>query len=161
MKLIVAAPEEVVARVKQYQNGNGFTDQKMAELIGCSRPIYNQTINGKVKVGNTFFYGAVRFLSSVAKVAGGRRSSVVKRQTGETNVAVELDVDGSGKYEMNTSISMLDHLMSQLARHGLFDIKIWATGDDQHHIAEDVAICLGQAFGEALGEKRGISKRSM
>ena len=51
---------------------------------------------------------------------------------------------------------MFDHLLSQLARHGKFDIKIKATGDDQHHVAEDVAICLGQAFGKALGDKRGI-----
>jgi imidazoleglycerol-phosphate dehydratase len=86
----------------------------------------------------------------------GKRESIIKRETGETNVAVGLDIDGSGKYEINTSIKMLDHLLSQLARHGLFDIKLTASGDDQHHIAEDIAICLGQAFREALGEKRGI-----
>ena len=51
---------------------------------------------------------------------------------------------------------MFDHLLSQLAKHGLFDIKLKATGDDIHHVVEDVAICLGRAFGEALGEKRGI-----
>ena len=153
MNLIVASPEEVVERVKQYQDSNGCTDQKMAELIGCSRPIYNQTLNGKIKVGNTFFYGAVRFLSSVAN---GRRTSVVKRETAETNIAVELDVDGSGRYEINTRIDMLDHLLSQLARHGVFDIKLTAAGNDPHHITEDVAICLGQAFRKALGEKRGI-----
>jgi imidazoleglycerol-phosphate dehydratase len=84
------------------------------------------------------------------------RKSIVKRETKETSINVELDIDGSGKCEINTSISMLDHLLSQLARHGKFDIKIKAGGDDQHHVAEDVAICLGKAFGEALGEKRGI-----
>jgi imidazoleglycerol-phosphate dehydratase len=84
------------------------------------------------------------------------RKSIVKRETKETNVSVELDIDGSGQYEINTGIGMLDHLLSQLARHGVFDIKLTATGDDQHHIAEDVAICLGKALGEALGEKRGI-----
>jgi len=153
MNLIVASPEEVVERVKQYQDSNGYTDQKMAELIGCSRPIYNQTLNGKIKVGNTFFYGAVRFLSSVAN---GRRTSVIKRETGETNIAVELNIDGSGRYEINTRIDMLDHMLSQLAKHGVFDIKITASGNDPHHITEDVAICLGQAFRKALGEKRGI-----
>ncbi len=51
---------------------------------------------------------------------------------------------------------MFDHLLSQLAQHGRFDLKVSATGDDQHHLIEDVAICLGKAFGEALGEKRGI-----
>ena len=84
------------------------------------------------------------------------RTSVIKRETKETNINLELNIDGSGKWEITTGIKMFDHLLSQLARHGAFDIKITATGNDQHHIAEDVAICLGKAFGEALGEKRGI-----
>ena len=84
------------------------------------------------------------------------RTSVVKRETKETNINLELNIDGSGKWEITTGIKMFDHLLSQLARHGAFDIKIVATGDDQHHISEDVAICLGKAFSEALGEKRGI-----
>ena len=84
------------------------------------------------------------------------RTSVIKRETKEININLELNIDGSGKWEIATGIKMFDHLLSQLARHGAFDIKITATGNDQHHIAEDVAICLGKAFGEALGEKRGI-----
>ena len=84
------------------------------------------------------------------------RRSVVKRETKETNISLELNLDGSGKWEVNTGISMFDHLLAQLAQHGRFDIKISAAGDDQHHLTEDVAICLGRAFGEALGEKRGI-----
>ena len=84
------------------------------------------------------------------------RVSVVKRETKETNISLELNIDGSGQCEINTGITMFDHLLAQLARHGIFDIKISATGDDQHHLVEDVAICLGRAFGEALGEKRGI-----
>jgi imidazoleglycerol-phosphate dehydratase len=84
------------------------------------------------------------------------RKSVIKRETKETNISLELDIDGSGKDEMVTGIRMLDHLLAQLARHGVFDIKISATGDDQHHLVEDVAICLGKALGEALGDKRGI-----
>ena len=84
------------------------------------------------------------------------RQSTVKRGTKETNVSLELNLDGSGKWEINTGISMFDHLLTQLAQHGVFDIKISATSSDQHHLVEDVAICLGKAFGEALGEKRGI-----
>ncbi len=84
------------------------------------------------------------------------RKSAVKRETKETYVSLEIDIDGSGKYETNTGIRMFDHLLAQLARHGRFDIKVTATGDDQHHLVEDVAICLGKAFNEALGEKRGI-----
>ena len=84
------------------------------------------------------------------------RLSTIKRETKETNINVELNIDGSGKWEMNTGIRMFDHLLAQLAQHGVFDIKISATGDDQHHLVEDVAICLGRAFSDALGEKRGI-----
>ncbi|GAI02117.1 unnamed protein product, partial [marine sediment metagenome] len=74
----------------------------------------------------------------------------------ETNISLELNIDGSGKCEVNTGISMFDHLLEQVARHGVFDIKLSATGDDQHHLVEDVAICLGKALGKALGKKRGI-----
>lgn len=84
------------------------------------------------------------------------RAAIVKRETKETNISLELDIDGSGKWQINTGIKMFDHLLSQLAQHGRFDLKISATGDDQHHVIEDVAICFGKAFGEALGEKRGI-----
>jgi imidazoleglycerol-phosphate dehydratase len=81
---------------------------------------------------------------------------MIKRKTRETSINLELNLDGSGKWEIKTGIEMFDHLLSQLARHGVFDIKLSATGSDQHHLIEDVAICLGKAFGEALGEKRGI-----
>ena len=84
------------------------------------------------------------------------RLSIVKRETKETKINLELNVDGRGRWEINTGIGMFDHLLAQLAQHGVFDIKISATGDDQHHLVEDVAICLGRAFSEALGEKQGI-----
>ena len=84
------------------------------------------------------------------------RISIIKRETKETNISLELDIDGGGKWDINTGIRMFDHLLSQLARHGVLDIKISATGNDQHHLVEDVAICLGQALGKALGDKRGI-----
>ena len=84
------------------------------------------------------------------------RLATVKRETKETNISLELNIDGSGKCEVNTGISMFDHLLEQVARHGVFDIKLSATGDDQHHLVEDVAICLGKALNKALGEKRGI-----
>ena len=84
------------------------------------------------------------------------RKSTVKRETKETRISLELNLDGSGKWEINTGISTFDHLLAQLAQHGRFDVKISAAGDDQHHLAEDVAICLGKAIGEALSGKRGI-----
>jgi imidazoleglycerol-phosphate dehydratase len=84
------------------------------------------------------------------------RSSSIKRDTRETSIALELDLDGNGKWDLNTGIRMFDHLLSQLAQHGLFNLKCAANGTDQHHVIEDVAICLGKAFGKALGDKRGI-----
>lgn len=84
------------------------------------------------------------------------RLAIVKRETKETNISLELNIDGSGECEVNTGISMFDHLLEQVARHGVFDIKLSAAGDDQHHLVEDVAICLGKALGKALGEKHGI-----
>ncbi|HEY83079.1 MAG TPA: imidazoleglycerol-phosphate dehydratase HisB [Dehalococcoidia bacterium] len=84
------------------------------------------------------------------------RVSTVKRKTKETDISLELNLDGTGKWEIATGIKVFDHLLSQLAQHGVFDLKISATGNDQHHLAEDVAISLGKALGEALGEKRGI-----
>jgi imidazoleglycerol-phosphate dehydratase len=84
------------------------------------------------------------------------RQSTIKRNTQETSVGLELNLDGAGKWEIGTGIRMFDHLLSQLAQHGKFDLKCAANGTDLHHVIEDVAICLGKAFGEALGEKRGI-----
>ena len=84
------------------------------------------------------------------------RLATVKRETKETNISLELNIDGRGKCDVNTGISMFDHLLEQVVRHGVFDIELSATGDDQHHLVEDVAICLGKALGEALGDKRGI-----
>lgn len=86
------------------------------------------------------------------------RTAAIKRETKETSISLKLNVDGTGKYETTTGIRMFDHLLSQLARHGAFDISVSGTGDDPHHLVEDVAICLGRAFLEALGERRGITR---
>jgi imidazoleglycerol-phosphate dehydratase len=86
------------------------------------------------------------------------RKATVTRKTAETNVRVELNIDGSGQFEITTGTRMFDHLLTQLAQHGLFDIKISASGADQHHVVEDVAISLGKAFNQALGEKQGIAR---
>jgi len=86
------------------------------------------------------------------------RKSVINRETKETKINLELNLDGSGKWQVNTGIKMFDHLLAQLAQHGVFDLTLAASGNDQHHVAEDVAICLGKAFAEALGDKRGIAR---
>jgi imidazoleglycerol-phosphate dehydratase len=83
----------------------------------------------------------------------------MRRETKETQVAVEMNLDGSGRADIATGIGMLDHLLEQLPRHSLFDITVQASGDierDPHHLIEDVGIGLGRALSEALGERRGI-----
>ena len=84
------------------------------------------------------------------------RKSNIKRVTQETNINLSLNLDGTGKYDINTGIKMLDHLLAQTVKHGRLDLKLTASGDDEHHVTEDIAICLGKAFNEALGEKSGI-----
>ena len=89
------------------------------------------------------------------------RTSYVKRSTSETQIEVSLNLDGSGDQDIKTPIPFLDHMLSQLAKHGYFDLKVKAKGDthiDFHHTVEDVGIALGQAFKEALGEKKGIRR---
>ena len=85
-----------------------------------------------------------------------KRKSSIKRTTQETNISLTLNLDGTGKHDINTGIKMLDHLLSQTAKHGRLDLILKASGDDEHHVTEDIAICLGKALNEALGEKLGI-----
>lgn len=90
-----------------------------------------------------------------------RRSSRVERDTTESKVLVELDLDGAGRGEVSTGVAFYDHMLVSLARHALFDLVIRADGDvhvDAHHTIEDVAIVLGQALREALGEKVGVRR---
>ena len=87
------------------------------------------------------------------------RTATISRRTGETDITLTLTVDGSGAAELATGIGFLDHMLTLFAKHGLFDISAKAVGDlhvDEHHTAEDVCICLGQALDRALDDRRGI-----
>jgi imidazoleglycerol-phosphate dehydratase len=87
-----------------------------------------------------------------------RRASV-ERETAETKVGVELDLDGSGRADVHTGVGFFDHMLTHIARHGVFDLTVGAEGDrhvDDHHVVEDVGIVLGQAFGKAVGDKTGM-----
>jgi len=145
--------DNVLEKIVTYQKEHGYSDQQMAAKIGCSRPLYQRTRTGRINVGGTFLKGAMKLL---APSKAEKRYAAIKRETKETNINLELNLDGSGKWEIATGIHIFDHLLAALAKHGLFDIKIIATGDDPHHLVEDVAICLGQAFSKALGDKKGI-----
>jgi imidazoleglycerol-phosphate dehydratase len=145
--------EAILGKIVQMQQNNGWSDQQMAHKIGCSRPLYQRTRTGRIPLGGRFLKGAMKLLA--AEAPSGRKS-VFKRVTAETSISLELDIDGSGKYDIDTGIGIFNHFLSQISRHGMFDIKLKASGDDPHHVIEDVAMVLGRAFGEALGEKKGI-----
>lgn len=87
------------------------------------------------------------------------RTAEIKRKTAETNISLSLNLDGVGKSEIDTGCGFLDHMLTLFAKHGRFDINLKCKGDtnvDDHHTVEDIGIALGEAFSEALGEKRGI-----
>jgi imidazoleglycerol-phosphate dehydratase len=98
-----------------------------------------------------------------AREAKGRamRKATITRKTAETEIAVEIDLDGSGSYTNETGVGFFDHMLDQLSRHSLIDLKVRAKGDlhiDDHHTVEDTGIALGQALAKALGDKRGIRR---
>lgn len=92
---------------------------------------------------------------------GGKRGAHIERRTAETEIILDLNLDGRGEYEVSTGIGFLDHMLSLFARHGLFDLRVSCRGDlevDSHHSVEDLGICLGEAIREALGDKQGIRR---
>ncbi len=89
------------------------------------------------------------------------RQATIHRQTSETDIQIELHLDGSGQHSISTGIGFLDHMLTAVAIHGLFDLTVSATGDlhiDSHHTIEDTAIVLGKAFDQALGDRKGINR---
>lgn len=89
------------------------------------------------------------------------RNAEINRSTAETRIALKLDLDGSGRSEVKTGVGFLDHMLTLFARHGRFDLTLTCDGDtyvDDHHTVEDIGICLGRAFAQALGDMRGITR---
>lgn len=89
------------------------------------------------------------------------RTALIQRKTAETDIELELDLDGSGQSSIDTGVGFLDHMLTLFARHGVMDLRVKAVGDlhiDQHHTVEDVGICLGQAVRQAVGDKKGIRR---
>ena len=90
-----------------------------------------------------------------------KREGSRRRKTRETDIEIEINLDGAGRYEINTGVPFMDHMLAQVARHGLFDMKVSAKGDteiDGHHTVEDVGISLGEAVKQALGDGKGIRR---
>ena len=98
---------------------------------------------------------------AVTSIAAGARTAEVERNTAETRIKVRVDLDGTGKAQLSTGIGFFDHMLDQIARHGLIDLEVKATGDlhiDGHHTVEDVGIAIGQAVRQAGGDKAGITR---
>ncbi len=101
----------------------------------------------------------VQEIGNSPQPASAARVATIERNTLETKISLRLNVDGTGQYSVSTSIRFFDHMLESFARHGGFDLELKCVGDldvDQHHTVEDVGIALGEAFAEALGDKRGI-----
>lgn len=89
------------------------------------------------------------------------RNGYIQRRTAETDITLKLELDGSGKSKINTGCGFMDHMLTLFAAHGVFDLEVECRGDvqvDYHHSVEDIGICLGKAFDQALGERRGINR---
>jgi len=150
---------------KSFVIGDRMTDMELAKNLG-SKGIFiaNEPNLGNDEVGDvgdaialttTKWKDIYTFLK-----AGGRKANI-SRTTKETDIHIQLDLDGTGKAEIDTGIVFFDHMLDQLARHGGVDLSLKVKGDlevDEHHTIEDTAIALGEAFSEALGDKLGIAR---
>lgn len=143
-----------------YVVGDRETDVKLAENLGA-KAIFIKNKNFDLPVSNAEVFAAndwreiYEFLKLPARKVSHRRA------TKETDIAVKINLDGSGKAEISTGIAFFDHMLEQIARHGNLDLKIEARGDlhiDEHHTIEDAAIALGEAFALALQDKRGMER---
>lgn len=131
---------------ESYVIGDRDTDVQLAQNMGCKA----------LKLA-----GDMTWEKIAAIVVAGERKACIHRATKETDVLVELNLDGTGKGEISTGIGFFDHMLDQIARHGNIDLKINVKGDlevDEHHTIEDTAIVLGQCLNKALGDKRGIQR---
>lgn len=140
--------------------GDRLTDMELAQNLGCKgillasedRPGFDPQVQVLQTPSWKAIYEFLRF---------GQRTATVERNTRETQIRVALNLDGTGQSSISTGLGFFDHMLEQLSRHGSFDLSLQTTGDlqvDEHHTIEDTALALGQAFKEALGDKRGISR---
>lgn len=152
-----------------YVIGDRITDVQLAKNLGCNAIWLNNHSNlGAAETKDNA--AALKKLTALETqhwrdiyefLKGQGRSATTTRKTAETEINIELNLDGSGKSDINTGLPFFDHMLDQLARHGMMDLKIKTAGDlqiDEHHTIEDTALALGDAFLQALGSKRGIER---
>jgi imidazoleglycerol-phosphate dehydratase/histidinol-phosphatase len=142
--------------------GDRFTDVELARNLGSRAILYN---HGQTLPADEL----TRYCDLItdnwdeiySRLALGIRSAHVERKTGETDIRIDLSLDGTGQYEISTGLGFFDHMISQLARHSGCDLRVKVKGDlhvDEHHTIEDTALALGEAFRIVLGNKRGIER---
>jgi imidazoleglycerol-phosphate dehydratase/histidinol-phosphatase len=140
-----------------YVIGDRLTDLELAKNIGCKAIFFSNKKSPDAVLSTTDWNEIFRYLKSKPRIA------TVARKTKETDIRIELNIDGTGKSKISTGIAFFDHMLDQVARHGNFDLTIEASGDDGvdgHHLIEDLAICFGEALLQATGSKRGIERYS-
>jgi imidazoleglycerol-phosphate dehydratase / histidinol-phosphatase len=140
---------------RSYVFGDRETDVIFARNIGCKS--VRLTTDSSTKAD----FSAGSFLEACRLIVQQGRSATVRRKTDETDIFVEVCLNGAGKYEIDSGIGFLDHMLAQLSKHSGIDMKIQVKGDlqvDEHHSVEDTGLALGEAIRQALGEKRGIER---
>ena len=138
-----------------YVIGDRITDIQLAENLGSKSIFINQNDNDKADLTTTSWAEIYQFLKS------GMRKAKISRKTNETQIEVEVNLDGQGRSQISTGLNFFDHMLDQIARHGNMDLTIKVNGDlevDEHHTIEDTGIVLGEAISIALGKKKGIER---
>ena len=152
-----------------YVIGDRLTDVKLAENLGCKaifiengRQLGNHELAEGKQALNTFIALETNSWQNIFEfLVLGERTARIERKTRETDIQIGLNLDGTGKTSIDTGIAFFDHMLDQLGKHGQVDLEILVKGDlevDEHHTIEDTAIALGEAFSEALGDKKGIER---
>lgn len=140
---------------KSFVIGDRDTDMQLAKNLGCQGIFIGEKTNTDAALVTYSWKEIYQFLKNKPRIA------YRNRKTNETDIEIEINLDGSGKSNISTGIGFFDHMLEQVSRHGGIDLQIKAEGDlevDKHHTIEDVAICLGETFNDALGSKRGIER---
>ncbi|WP_185290325.1 bifunctional histidinol-phosphatase/imidazoleglycerol-phosphate dehydratase HisB [Chryseobacterium lactis] len=138
-----------------YVIGDRSTDIQLAKNMGTKSIFLNKNFNKDASLSTTSWTEIYQFLKS------GMRRARVSRKTNETEIEIEINIDGSGKSEISTGLHFFDHMLDQIARHGNMDLMVKVNGDlevDEHHTIEDTGIVLGEAIIKALGKKKGIER---
>lgn len=142
-----------------YVVGDRVTDVELAANLGANAVLYGGLADDRAALVTSSWDELATFLAS--RGGPNRRRAAVRRATTETDVQVEVDLDGAGRAEVSTGLGFFDHMLEQLAKHGALDLVVRVKGDlrvDEHHTVEDTALALGEAVSKALGERRGIER---